>query len=203
MNAVGASTTLFLWGMGEIFVDWYLTAILYFYLFFPLFYKIIYKGGLITYIALAVPFLLVAWYLPTAWFQDSALCRMPIFLAGIMIYVAKKKYLTVYVILSFFLLLTIFSYFSGKICLTYYLAPFVTFLLITFVSMLNKVKKIKQILEFAGKYTLELYVANCIAMMFVALANSAIEKYVVYFGVNLLLAIFLGWFNREVQRCFA
>lgn len=192
-----------MWGMDEIFVDWYLTALLYLYLFFPLFYRIIYKYGLIAYIALSVPFLLVAWYLPTTWFQDSALCRMPIFLAGIMIYVAKNKYKAVSFTLSFFLLLTLFSYFSGKICLTYYLAPLVICLLIAFVSLLNKVKKIKHVLEFIGKYTLELYIANCIAMMFTAFTNCPLELYMVYYGAILLLAIFLGCLNKKVQNCFA
>ena len=166
-DVVGASTTLFLWGFGDIFVDWYLTAILYFYLLFPLFYKVISKGGLIAYIVLSVPFLLVAWYLPTTWFQDSALCRVPIFLAGILIYVAKKKWIAVSLNLSFFFLLTCYSYVTGKVCLTYWVAPFVICLLIALTQFVNKVGKLKAVLEFVGKYTLELYVANCIAMKLV------------------------------------
>ena len=202
-NAIGALSTSFFWGVGDIFVDWYLTAMLYIYLLFPLFYNIISKFGLIAYITLAISFLLVAWYLPTTWFQDSALCRMPIFLAGIVIYVAKKKSLAISFLLSFFLLLTCFSYFSGKVCLTYYMAPFVICLLIFFVSVTNKVIRTKPVLEFIGKYTLELYVANCIVMRLVAQISSTIERYVVYYGLILLLAFFFGLLNERVQRYFA
>ncbi len=198
-DAVGASTTLFLWGFGDIFVDWYLTAILYFYLLFPLFYKVISKGGLIAYIVLSVPFLLVAWYLPSTWFQDSALCRVPIFLAGILIYVAKKKWVAVSLNLSFFFLLTCFSYVTGKVCLTYWVAPFVICLLIALTHFVNKVGKLKAVLEFIGKYTLELYVANCIAMKFVSMVDGVIAEYVVYYGGILLLALILGWLNRRVH----
>ena len=199
-DAVGASTTLFLWGFGDIFVDWYLTAILYFYLLFPLFYKLISKGGLIVYIVLSVPFLLVAWYLPTTWFQDSALCRVPIFLAGILVYVAKKKSIVFSLILSFFILLAGFSYVTGKVCLTYYFAPFVICLLMAFTYFVNKVGIINAVLEYIGKHTLELYVANCIAMKIVSSVDGVVEKNAVYYGGILLLAFILGWLNNKIKR---
>ena len=199
-DAVGASTTFFLWGLGDIFVDWYLTAILYFYLLFPLFYKVISKGGVIAYISLSVPFLLAAWYLPTTWFQDSALCRVPIFLAGILIYVAKKKWLAVSLILSYFFLLTCYSYVTGNVCLTYYVAPFVICLLMAFTYFVNKVGIIKAVLEYIGKHTLELYVANCIAMKIVSSVDGVVEKYAVYYGGILLLAFILGWLNNKIKR---
>lgn len=202
-NVISASTTLFFWGVGDIFVDWYLTAMLYIYLLFPLFYNMILKGGFVAYIALAIPFLLVAWYVPTTWFQDSALCRMPIFLAGIVLFVAKNKWMALSFLLSLFLLLTCFSYFSGKVCLTYYMAPFVICFLITSVSVINNVIKIKPFFGIIGKYTLELYVANCIVMKFVAQKGGIIEKYAVYYGVTIILAFLLGWLNKRVQIYYA
>lgn len=155
---------------------------------------------MIAYISLSVPFLLAAWYLPTTWFQDSALCRVPIFLAGILIYVAKKKWLAVSLILSYFFLLTCYSYVTGNVCLTYYVAPFVICLLMAFTYFVNKVGIIKAVLEYIGKHTLELYVANCIAMKIVSSVDGVVEKYAVYYGGILLLAFILGWLNNKIKR---
>ena len=123
---------------------------------------------------------------------------MPIFLAGILIYVAKKKWIAVSLNLSFFFLLTCFSYATGKVCLTYWVAPFVICLLIALTQFVNKVGKLKVLLEFVGKYTLELYVANCIAMKLVYMVDGVIAKYAVYYGGILLLALILGWLNRRM-----
>ena len=199
VDILGASTTLFIWGVGDIFFDWYLTAILYFYLAFPLFYKALSKYGLLAYFVLSMAFLSVAWYLPTTWFQNSALCRVPIFLAGIQIYVAKRKSIATSLMLSFFFLLTCFSYITGKVCLTYYMAPFVISLLIAFAYIINKIEKVKAILEYIGKYTLELYVANCLAMKLVPLSSSILGKYMIYYGVILTLTILFGWINKRIQ----
>lgn len=103
------------------------------------------------------------WNLLTVWFQESAFCRVFIFLSGIYLYTAINKRNALLFILVFGGLMAI-NYISDNVCMTYYLAPFMICIIMIFVYLANRLLTIKNILEYIGTHTLELYVANCIAM---------------------------------------
>lgn len=144
LDIVGTCTTTFFWGVGDVFVDWYLTTLLYLYLLFPLFYKLINKFGLTILLVISALALCYVWYMPHPWYHESAMCRIPIFFSGIYVYRSRHSNLSVSTPLSFI-----------------------------------------------GKYTLELYVVNCIVMELMKFVpNHGIIGYMFYFiGTFLLGAI--------------
>lgn len=191
LDIVGACTTTFFWGVGDVFVDWYLTALLYLYLLFPLFYKLINKFGLAILLIISALALCYVWYIPHPWFHESAMCRIPIFLSGIYFCRSRHSILSVILLSAIFAALCIFSFFTGKVCLTYYLAPFVSVGILLFCKVCWKLTVLSTPLSFIGKYTLELYVANCIVMELMKFVpNHGIIGYMFYFiGTFLLGAI--------------
>lgn len=86
-------------------------------------------------------------------------------------------------------------------CLTYYLAPFVLVGILLFCKICWKFTVLSTPLSFIGKYTLELYVANCIVMELMKFVpNHGIIGYMFYFiGTFLLgamLCLLLGCLKR-------
>lgn len=154
---------------------------------------------MIAFLLLSIPPLLTAWYIPTTWFQDSALCRLPIFLTGILIYTSKNKLQAIVFVLLFFVALCAFCLYTGKISLTYYLAPFVIVFLILIVYVQNSIVFSRRVAEFLGAYTLELYIANCVAMKLVPLATDILVKQVIYYGATIIIAFVLYKMNKLME----
>lgn len=199
-NVIGAFTTFFFWGLGDVFVDWYLTFLLYLYLLFPLLYKIIIKWGLCATVIVSFLSLIYVWYCPHPWFHESAFCRVPIFLSGIYLYKSRNSVNSVFNILLFYAILVLYSFITNKVCLTYYIAPFVMVILFIICFILKKINYLHTCLSWIGKYTLELYVANCIIMSLQKLFGiNNIAYYEIYFLGTFIIAFILNRFNYLIR----
>ena len=160
---------------GGYWIDWYLCALLLLYGTFPLFFNYVRKyelGGVIFISVLSTILLLLV---PMPWEHSCLLGRLTIFALGIMYYVRDGnitdtdmkiiRWLTAYglFLLSVDLLLP-----NNR---TRFLAPaFVAPLMIWLLAKLyekleTRCSGILSCVEFLGKHSLEIYVANCMSMV--------------------------------------
>lgn len=124
------------------------------------------------------------------------MCRIPISLSGIYVYKSRHSILSVMLLSAIFAALCIFSFLTGKVCLTYYLAPFVSVGILLFCKVCLKLTVLSTPLSFIGKYTLELYVVNCIVM--------ELMKFVPIMVLFVIRSILLGLFCWELcYACFS
>ena len=160
---------------GGIWVDWYLSALLFLYLLFPLIYKymnITVWGGEIVVVILSSVFCL---FVPHYWEHACLIGRLPIFCLGILYYfvtikntVTMNNRIFLALILYGICLLSIDIVFpNGK---TRFLAPsFFAPILIVLLSRLylwtkEYIPQFVIFVNFIGKHSLEIYVANCFSI---------------------------------------
>lgn len=68
------------------------------------------------------------------------------------------------------------------------------------VYLINRIYTIKSILEFMGKHTLELYVANCVIMVLVRTIDMLWQKLLLYWGGTIGIAIILYFLDMQIQN---
>ncbi len=197
--------------LGGIFIEWYLSFLLILYLLFPILYKSVKRfRELFIGISILISVLIVG-------LQDldpsyeTAICRIPIFLFGIFCYINNKQSYSSKrsfgVILGMFFcafIVSISLYFMELVntyTLVYYLAPFLIYIIsVATIFVASKFIRIKTLIERLGYLTLELYVANCIAMYFTDLFNPLIENdYLNYILLNALAFAFIYVISRLIN----
>lgn len=209
-------TSLNYWGGGGNVSEWYLSFLLLIYLLFPFLFwgcRLVSgssMGGVIL-IAIILTFVLLLLTKDLKWYYETAIGRIPIFMMGILCYpfsvksseLAKKC--TLIFTLAFIWVIVLFSF--GKIetyVLLYMLAP----LCLNLVGLLlrNDNKAFKKILSVVGKYSLEIYVANVIVVLYRKAPGSLFDNKgflfttLVYFLLNFVMAIVLVYINCGMKR---
>ena len=163
-------TTLSYYQLGGSFVDWYLSALFYFYLMFPIFYKFS-KYKRVEYVLLILVFVLFV-IVDLHWKYECALGRIPIFFMGILSYHEGKDSCNKtikFACFSFLLsLIAIVIYVGSSNLQTFYLfylmAPIMFYVTCYLLSRVKFNLYLKRSIEYLGNNSLEIYVGNVIAM---------------------------------------
>ncbi len=196
-------TTLSYWHIGGSFVDWYLCALVMFYLMFPLLYRYVGNKGWHLFVAVLLAQMIFMTISPP-WDIDCFISRWPIFLLGIYFYKEKgrvykhiKSFTAIGLLFLFVFLITHnFEYFS-RFLMTAFLAP--CLIVLTSKMLRNVNGGGKNVIALLGKYTLELYVANCIALRINMSCHICIWLYLL---ISLGCPIILYFYNQKVKLLF-
>lgn len=179
------------------FVDWYLSSLFAFYLIFPILYKLMSsKWNLLFLLAILLSTFIVFLFFNIHWRYECAIGRLPIYCMGILTYnqIQNKERLYkpfIFAIISIILLIpALMLHYKNKIN-TYYLFYLIAPIFIILLNKLNNKiqynKNIDRCLQFLGKYSLPIYVANIIALnsyYFIGIGHRAL--------LTILLTLILG-----------
>ncbi len=193
-------TTLSYYQIGGFFIDWYLSALFILYLLFPIFRK---KTNIVT-ISLSIALIIIIYYFVGRpyWTYDCLISRIPIFMAGIYMHDHPNKFKQLF--WGFTLcLLPVFLLNSSNFLYATLSTPLLFIALYALIQPINIIK-IKHWGEILGKYSLEIYIGNCLTMEI--FHDITIEKgidIIVYtFGTILFSIVFvlLGNLYKQILR---
>lgn len=199
-------TALNFWSIGGIKAEWYLCFIVYMYLLFPVLYLFIRKGNIWTiFIAFICLFTFLIIH-QDGWFYQCAFSRVPIFMLGILCYQQNDAHTYTKGMLIFlvaFIIMTIL--FIGGIVqkfeLVYMAAPYILFILAWGCkSIIKKQARTFHIINFVGKYSLEIYVANMLILQIIPYLNFQIPIALTYMGLHVLLVPVIVFINLFIQK---
>ena len=193
MDWICSLTTLSYWGVGGIFIDWYLCGLMLLYIIFPVLYSLSrVLGGILCVILLTIA---IAFDLD--WTYQCLIERVPIFLVGIYCYrydetkVMKKTiiwFMVAFVVMGTFL----FNHIVHTYTVLYTLSPIVILSIGCVLKLLNCELGLLKIL---GKYSLEIYITNCIVMRLVSYKWMVIPS-IMYWGLIFILTPLVIKFNQ-------
>lgn len=196
--------TLSFWNVGNVFIEWYLCALLLLYILFPLFFVICRRvnDGLLLFLSL-IAVIVFASMTNFEWQFYCAFSRIPIFLLGIMCFSDKnfftKKGLPIY---TLFLIFGIGLYAMNVIptyIMVYMSAPYVIALAaIIYCFAKHSCPMVVRLLSDLGTITLEVYVANVITLLTADLFSDIKYSSIVYFVLTILLSYLMVKLNRKV-----
>ena len=162
-------TTLNYYCLGGFYIEWYLCAVVVFYLSFPLLFSLCKRcesvNGEGILLILVLIFCILLSILCGKWEYVCAIGRIPIFILGILLYINKKPLKKYLFIFCFFFLLTIPLFILGllpRFYVFYMAAPIIIGLMGLLGEIIIQSEGIKSVLEWIGKHTLELYVTNIV-----------------------------------------
>lgn len=181
-------TTLSYYGLGIGFVDWYLSSLFMFYLLFPIFYKLMKcKWNLWILLLLLLSVFILFAVIDLHWRYECAIGRIPVFCMGMLLYnegISVGKKTKAVVITSFLLVVPAIFLYIHKLVATYYLFYLIAPLCICLIGyVLSKVRinKIDYNINLLGKYSLEIYVANIIALNTFYFYNLGVGQFQQYY----------------------
>ena len=147
------------------------------------------------------------------WYYDTAVGRIPIFMLGILCYPYSKRTekLFIYACIAFFsiFLLDIVLYRLGRIntyVLLYMLSPLCLLLVGWFLQSNVCVDVLKRFFQIIGKYSLEIYVANVIVVLYrkapenIFVDRGLLMTVFLYFLFNLILSFILAVVNIQINK---
>lgn len=200
IDIFGLFSTLSYYGVGAIRSNWYLSALLFFYLSFPLLYKIISRGKWYALFVIASISAILLYFFNFNWYHDAFIGRFYIFCLGIYLYSIKNKIKTVDCVFILFIALI------GLISLTFSKFQFwgiscISPVIIIVLSLFpNSVMKYKPIV-LCGQYSLEIFIANCWTMLLMGLLHlDLLSSSIVYFISNAVFAFVLIVINKQLHR---
>lgn len=177
--------------------DWYVNALVTLYVSFPLFYyysKTRYVG--LSILTIAVFIYGVIYYHSISYWYDCLISRLPIFLYGVMFPKCYKSSNVVALIgLVVFIPCRLLS--SKSLTTSFLVIPMIIF----FLGILPQLpEKIKGAIEFCGKYSLEIYLANIlIPRVFDILNLNLVQKAVLYVAWEMIVAYMFILFSRRID----
>lgn len=200
-------TTLNYYGVGGFFLDWYLPAIILFYLFFPLLYhlNISFK---FSPIVLALICGSILYLTDLKWWFDVAIARIPIFCLGILFFVdqSENRKTSLFSSWAFLVLFFIGIVFRLRGCfLTDMVSP-VVMLLIAYV--VNKhltilTSKAGRAIIFIGKHSLEIYIGNVLSCIIIgSFSFNQVVVLVLYITLNILISSMMILVNNGIGILF-
>lgn len=186
-------STIGFYTKGGIFrYDWYLESLFTLYISYPLFYfygKIKMEG--LTILLLVISFVLYKYNIQ--WWYDCILARLPIFLYGIIFRNCMKSYK----IVSF---VGLFSYLPCRNIISPFLASSglaIPLILASLLLMKYLPTKFLNILLYAGKHTLEIYIANLFVFWLFEVTNyTVMERTILFIFIQLIATITIIRLNR-------
>lgn len=208
-------TSLSYYGIGEVRSNWYLSALIMFYIIFPLLFQIGKKlkgGSVILFILFAI---FLQGNIEFEWYHQTFISRFPIFLLGIYVWIclnSKEGNYPDHIICMCMLMLVLaitIALFSRKDI--YLLVSLVSPVLMFALAIVRKPflrtklgQYINDAICFVGRHSLEFFVGNCWTMLLMNEIThfTSSEKTIIYFISNLFFAFVLIPFNQGVMRFF-
>lgn len=199
-DVFGLFTTLSYYGIGAIRSNWYLSALLFFYLFFPLLFKFVSRWKWYALFVILGISATLLYYFHFNWYHDAFIGRFYIFCLGIYFYNIQNRVRKVDYIFIFFIILI------GIISLSYFKFQFwgiacVCPALIILLSLLpNSITKCHFIV-LCGQYSLEIFIANCWTMLLMGMIQvDSLSSCIVYFISNVIFTFMLIIINKQSHR---
>lgn len=184
--------------IGGLVVDWYLSALIAFYILFPFLFVFVKKTGMWGMIMVCIGITVVLGCIELQWSHEAFFARIPIFLLGIYYY-SKGIGKHFAVVLLLYIIAGIVVSPELSLFLKYtFLSPLVIIVLAWLFDVFSRVKWLYSFISFCGKHSLEIYLANITTSLGVRLVDSASEKSVVYFLMNIIVACILYFCNKGI-----
>lgn len=203
-DVIGLFTTLsYMGGVGSVRSNWYLSALIIFYAVFPFLFWGVKKFRIhfVTLVAIATAILLALY--DFYWYHAAFIGRFYIFSLGILVYFCIKqrsfsKY--DYFMIGVLCLVGAFSIFIGRF--QFWGASCLCPLLIIALATLPQNLVDSKIISLCGKYSLEIFIANCWTMLLMQYTTygNIYSQCVVYFVSNIIFAIILVYINRILTK---
>lgn len=197
-------TTLSFWGFGGWTAEWYLAFLFYLYLLFPAIYWIASRIHIFFTFSLLSILVLLQYEQDWVWNFDAAFSRIPIFVMGIVCYLAKNKS-KVYLLQTFFFFVAmllfvwmVLSHRAEKYEIVYMFAPcFMLLASICSKRLIDNNSSLNSLLNNAGKVSIELYVAN---MMTISVVDKLFLPVYLRLFVYLILQFALSYILIIINR---
>lgn len=181
---------------GEMRFDWYTESLFTLYLLFPLFYAYSKSGYKGLFFLFSCIFALLC-YFNILWHYDCLIARIPIFVYGAM-FVRYNKHTLAFAITGIILFIPCI-YFSSKFLATSLLVLPIIYISIYCLKYLNATTK--SLIEFCGKYSLEIYLANVLMHKILGLyAESTISRLLIYITLQIVFSFCLISINNWIKR---
>lgn len=175
--------------------DWYVISLFSLYLTFPFFYyysKLKYNGIVVFFSVV----LILLYFINFQWWFDCFIGRLPIFLFGI---IYKEYYKHIKKISIICILLYIPIRFVSLFLSSSLLALPIIVILLNIRSSIDS--KIICLLSKIGKYTLEIYLANCIVHILInILSDSIVYRFFLYILLQTLISICFIYINKIIMN---
>ena len=190
---------------GGISVDWYLSISVILYFLFPILNKKM-TLWLLVFISIACfvfQYSISTGIIPLDPVRAAGYARIPMFCWGIFLF--NNIYKSKEIILMYLLwgTLVVVSILCGLhfFWITDVIAPFFILLLVWTASRIVNFPKLNSLLEFLGKYTIEIYVANFIATRMCKYLTGNAIVLLVYILLTIVLAVLFVQYNKIATSC--
>lgn len=177
--------------------DWYLMSIIDLYILFPLIYLVSTSSKLYAFLATLALSTAVLLLFDLPWWYDCLIGRLPIFVYGVVTALGFSKHKIVGIIgfLVFPLVYLIVSQFLATSCLTIAIIALL-------ICVLPKCPPgLYRIVEFFGKYSLEIYMANLmIFWAFETWSFTVVEKSILFLAIQAFFSFIFIYINKLLGR---
>lgn len=176
--------------------DWYINALITLYICFPLFYlysKLKYIGLIVLTIAV---FVFMHFHHMPYWY-DCLISRLPIFLYGIL-FVNCYKSSNIILLLSFPLFYFCRLYSSQFLSTNFLVLPII---LISLYILPHLSSRLKIFINFCGKHSLEIYLANEVIPRIYELTETSIyQKVILYVFIEIIMSYAFICINQSIRQ---
>lgn len=207
-------------GIGGIYIEWYMTAILILYFLFPLFYNISIKADLMGFLIVIVFCVILLLNVNMEWWHKTIIGRIPMYYAGCLLFFNHRKsqkvekeldvfyfFLKWFTILILALLLIFIYHVKGFISVDLG-APFLMFLFFFISLVIHKYNTLYSFLQLCGKYSLQIFAANGLTLYILNQSKlDVLGSYFFYFLLTVLLSFFfaqydlcVNWLLNKIMR---
>lgn len=194
-------STLYYYGIGGTYWNWFIPAIIILYLAFPFLFFLSKKFGLYFFVILNIAIISILILYHIDWRYSCLISRLPVFVSGILTYFyTKKEKRIIELFLINFLLFTICCSYNFS---EYYLTTSFCPLLIITIYLLKKRIPGIPFIETLGKYSLEIFLGNSISYyvlhVFIRFHNGFFAELLIYYISTCLISYIFICINRFVS----
>lgn len=210
LDVIGLSTTLSYYGIGAIRSNWYLSALISFYVLFPILFMLVKRFKLMAVLSFCFLSFLIVTIVDLQWYHNAFIGRFYIFALGIYTYFIvkdeKKESAIKQLIIAIIILAIIGSVSLLSNMYKFWGASCFCPVLIYILSLLPCSVLNSKFINLCGKYSLEIFIANCWTMLIMNYGNCIVNPYLqvlVYFVSNTIMAIVLVYINKFFTNCLS
>lgn len=176
-------------GVAGNYFNWYVSALLLFYLIFPFLYYVCNKYPLAIFlIASLLSFFYLHHYNDTAWYYDCLIARIPAFLLGICLYTDGRNWRR-YLVMSLVFFCFSISYDNSIFLMACFFMPIVLSVLERCRVIECSSKQLQKAIACCGKYSYELFISN--EFTAITLDILKFEKSYLYENIFLCISLYL------------
>ncbi len=170
-------TTVSYYGIGSVRSNWYLSALIAFYLTFPLLYLLVRKIKAVAVLGILAVSIVLEFFFQFEWYHETFIGRFSIFSFGIVVYfvIKDKKYNSLIQVMCGFILASFLIIIFRKYLLipeknwlsiiATCVSPILILILSFFFFWVQEFPLLKKVLDFFGKHSLEFFIGNCWTML--------------------------------------